>query len=298
MTRRRSAAGRGRRAARRRSGPGKPKARRLGPFALIAVLAAIAGGCATGYINPSFPLTVRDAERAIADMRADPRPLARPVVVLGGIHDPGFAAPAVARRIRKACGDGAPVIAVSFFGASTFDACRQRAVEAVQTAWPSDDDGATVEVDVIGISMGGLVARYAARALDDGSRRLRIHRLFTISTPHRGATLAELPTIDPRALDMRAGSGFLTALNRLTAAEDPPILAYGRLDDLVVGTPNTAMPGVEPIWVRAPFLSPSHLACSHDPRILADILRRIRGEAPYALVEPPAAPVPRREGGQ
>jgi hypothetical protein len=265
---------------------------------MMAILAGAAGGCAAGNINPSFPLTVRDAERAIAEMRADPRPLARPVVVLGGIHDPGFAAPAVARRIRKACGDDAPVMAISFFGASTFDACRQRTLEAVQRAWPSADDGTTVEVDVIGISMGGLVARYAARALDDGSRRLRIRRLFTISTPHRGARLAELPTIDPRAIDMRAGSGFLTALNRLTAAEDPPIVAYGRLDDLVVGTANTAMPGGEPIWVRAPFLSPSHLACSHDPRILADILRRIRGEAPYALVEPPAAPVPRREGGQ
>ena len=87
---------------------------------------------------------------------------------------------------------------------------------------------AEIEVDVVAISMGGLIARYAAMPLPDDSRQLRIRRLFTISTPHRGAKLAALPTFDQRQIDMRPGSAFLASLDDALADADYDLLPYVR----------------------------------------------------------------------
>jgi pimeloyl-ACP methyl ester carboxylesterase len=246
-------------------------------------------GCGLGTPpNPSFDLTAGEAAAALGTMRQEPRPLERPVVVLGGIYDPGFAASRVSRTLRSVTTDPASIRAVSFFTTPTFDVCRQRVLDAVNEAWPSDDPHWTVEVDVVAVSMGGLVARYAARPLRDGGRSLRIRRLFTISTPHRGAVMADLPTFDGRVLDMRAGSAFLNVLNTLTSERDPEILAYTRLGDAVVGAHRAALPAGGAWWVEPPPLSFAHLAVTRDDRILADIARRLRGEPPFTT-EPPAS---------
>ena len=46
-------------------------------------------GCATRPqpTNPSFPLNVDQAERALSYMSSHPRPLARPLLVIGGFWD-------------------------------------------------------------------------------------------------------------------------------------------------------------------------------------------------------------------
>src|SRR5678815_2455129 len=50
------------------------------PFLLMA--------CAAKPENPSFPISFSDAQKAVNEMRADPRPLARPLVIVGGFGDP------------------------------------------------------------------------------------------------------------------------------------------------------------------------------------------------------------------
>src|SRR5687767_10723716 len=156
-------------------------------FALI-----LFGGC-TAPANPSFPLTVSDAQGALKEMASDPKALARPVVVLGGYHDPGLGALVWGREVRR-WSRGARVIDVSFALHRDFEQCRRDVIAAVDDALPSDNPEATTEVDVIGVSMGGLVARYAA-VPRPGERRLRIARLFTIAAPHRGAAMARLPAL-------------------------------------------------------------------------------------------------------
>jgi pimeloyl-ACP methyl ester carboxylesterase len=153
-------------------------------------------------------------------------------------------------------------------------------VGRVERAFDSGEGYETVEVDVVGVSMGGLVARFAA--IDSGGvhKRLVIKRLFTISTPHRGAELAALPTADRKQLGMRAGSAFLAAL--YAAEQGYEIVPYARLGDVIVGVENCAPEGEVPIWVRNRFLEPAHMAAQRDPRFTADIARRVRGEAPYA----------------
>jgi len=80
----------------------------------------------------------------------------------------------------------------------------------------------TSEVDVIGVSMGGVVGRCAAAPPPAGrlGKRLKIARLFTISSPHRGAVMASLlpPLIGPIQLELRKESTFLRALAQ---REDP-----------------------------------------------------------------------------
>ena len=100
-----------------------------------------------------------------------------------------------------------------------FDEIADYVVREVEKKWPSGDEAQTVPVDVVGVSMGGLVARWAALApgradTGDGrtagggcTKRLNIVRLFTFSSPHRGAVMAETVHIDPAGAGHDRGVG-------------------------------------------------------------------------------------------
>lgn len=248
-------------------------------------------GCSADVpLNPSFPLTRTDARLALLEMEKDPKTPARPIVVLGGIYDPGIASSGVARRFQRMVDAEDLIISISFFGCGTFDECRARVIEKVQEAFPSDNLDVTTEIDVIAISMGGLVARLAADVKAEEGRRLQIRRLFTISTPHRGAKLAWLLTIDSRIKDMKKGSLFLNNLDLAWKNADYEIYPYTRLGDAIVGPANTAPPGRHPWWVANIPGSFSHIFAMFDPRFLADIARRLRSESPFT--HNPPAPLP------
>ena len=250
---------------------------------------ALTGCTADKPLNPSFPLLLDDAKVALKEMTAEPKELDRPLVILSGIYDPGFVAPNLADKFRKFSHDDR-IISVSFFLENSFDKCRDRVIEKVQDVFGSDNPGETIEVDVIAISMGGLVARHAALPRTDGKPRLKIHRLFTIGTPHRGARLAGLPSFDRRVMDMRAGSDFLRRLDQDLQNHPYEIVAYVRLGDGIVGPENASPAGEYPYWVANKPGSFSHIAIMYDDRFHADILRRLRGEAPFTSASP--APFP------
>ena len=255
-----------------------------------AVMAILAGCSADRPLNPSLPITYHESRAALREMDQQPRTLQRPVLVLCGVFDPGIISSQIKRDLLRYTDDQAIFVSVSFFDAFTFDACRDRVINAIEAAARSDDPRCTAEVDVVGFSMGGLVARYAALPRDDGGKRLRIKRLYTIATPHRGASLAWLGQFDPRVRAMMNGSSFLTRLNSALREADYEICAYTRLNDNTVGRGNAAPPGVHAWWVANPSFQSAHLGSASDPRILADIARRLRGEPP--LSSDPAAPPP------
>ncbi len=223
-------------------------------------------------------------------MSQKPKRLHRPLVILSGWFDPGFAVSQLKLRIDRVIQDER-VVVVSFASCKTFDDCRKKVVDAVNRAFPSDDSQWTAEVDVIAVSMGGLVARYAqADRLEE--KRLRINRLFTIATPHRGAGLAHLPTLNRLQIDMRPGSEFMTTI--ATSPVTYKIYPYVRLGDVIVGESNAAPPGENPWWVPNAWLEPAHLLAYKAPRILADIARRLRDEPPF--VSEPREPLPAGDG--
>lgn len=274
---------------------------------VAAVMATVAGCAAERPVNPSFDLTMREARVALDRMAEEPVTLDRPVVVLDGWMDPGLGVLYVAPRLARLTGDDR-IVSVAFLGVGSFEQAAERVFEAVDEALTHAHENAgtdaTPAVDVVAISMGGLVARYAAMPPDqraalkpdeaDGhavtDRRLNIARLFTISAPHRGAAMAPWAPWDAMARQMRAGSPLLEQLDAALAEADYPIRAYVRLGDRLVGEANAAPTDRTPWWVPTAPLSLGHSGAHRDPRLLADILARLRGERPFTR-EPPA-PLP------
>ncbi len=255
---------------------------------LLTVFIAALCGCATDSpSNPSFPVTLWQAREDIERMERDPTPLARPVIVAGGFGDPGWVASALADRLRRLTSTPELVQSVAFFGLGSFDDCRNRLAETAESRFGSRD----VSIDLIGISMGGIVARYACTAEGSSTfRPLAAEHIYTICTPHQGARLAVLPTDDQRQVDMRMESEFLARLNAARSTDSFELIAYSRLNDPLVGETLCAPPGERSWWVaHGPSLG-AHMGASEDPRIVADIARRLRGESPWSTE--PAANLP------
>ncbi len=229
-------------------------------------------------------MTRAEARADIARMQDSPIALPRPVVFLAGIGDLSISSGAMEEAILPTF--IGPSAELNFFNEFTFDGARQKALREVAEQLGTDVDHIP-EVDVIAFSMGGLVARFAAIP-DENGRRLPIRRLYTVSTPHEGARLAGVPFGIPQGEDMCPTSEFLERLRQ--ARREYELVCYTRLDDVTVGE-EFAAPDGEPLWwVPTPSGEWSHMAAFEDPRILADIARRLRGETPWT--KPPAAPLP------
>lgn len=260
--------------------------------AALALLIATGGIAAAACIhlpahNPTYPATKAEIRAELDRMRAQPTGLERPVLVLSGWRSPPGTAAFIAGRIEALTGAADEQVAVmSYPLASDITPLGDRVVAFVDEHWPSDDPAGTTEVDVVAISMGGLVARWAASDRGEGSRRLRINTLYTLATPHRGAALAEHIRIDAAARQMHAGSDFLQHLDEALARDGYEVVPYAVLRDGWVGATNTAPPGMDPIWVRGRLILSHHLIAL-DERIAADLALRLRGAPPLASPSTP-----------
>ncbi len=91
------------------------------------------------------------------------------------------------------------------WGGAGLEELARQAASYIQITFPKDE-----KIDLIGFSMGGLVARYYLQRLAGLSR---VSRLITISTPHRGTWIAYLHW-NRGIRQMRPGSDFLKDLDR------------------------------------------------------------------------------------
>ena len=258
---------------------------------VLACLIALAGCAARQVDDPSFAVDYGDAQRTLKAMGDGPstRPaLDRPVIILDGIGSWGIDAAKLARTIRGRA-DG-QVVTVAFPWDGDFDACRRHAVDAVEHAIPGGDAAQTAEVDVIGLSMGGLVARYAAIDRPTLGPRLRVRRLFTISSPLAGARLANaIGWLSPNRLhrDLRPGSAFYERLGPLPTY---PVVSYSRLQDPIVGARYASLPGAGVYWLANRPFQNAHSGAFDDPRIVVDLLRRLLNEPPLTADAPSPLP--------
>lgn len=102
-------------------------------------------------------------------------------------------------------------------------------------------------IDVVGHSMGGLVATYVAKHLDPGAR---IRRVVTLGTPHRGTALAlsgarylgYLGRIASSLAQMVPGCAFLADLDRAALPATASLVSVAGLGDLVVPAPCARLP--------------------------------------------------------
>lgn len=249
------------------------------------------------HANTAYPASSQQVRAAIDQMESTPLGVDRPIVVLSGWRSPSMTGGQLAGRIRELTGaDEGRVISISYMWGDDIPTIADKVAQRVAEAFGSTVDPATgqrwtAEVDVVAISMGGLVARTAwadASAVGrESDLRLNIATLYTLGTPHRGARLAQWIRLDDASAQMRPGSAFLKQLDAATLGPDgPTIVPYATLRDSWVGTRNSAPHGQEPIWVPGRLVLSHHLI-SLDRRILADLGRRLRGEPPLALPSPP-----------
>jgi hypothetical protein len=267
----------------------KVRLKRPGSYA-FAALACLGCANAPEKVNPSFPITRDEAANLLQHEAKSPFKLERPLIVCGGIFDVGFG-PALYANELDPYVSGGPIVRVAFADCISFAACRRRLVRAIDAAVGAGaNPNATVEVDVIGQSMGGLVAMYSAAADPTLGRRVKIRRLYTLSSPLSGASRAGKMPFDLMTLvrDMRPGSAFYADLAKHPI--DYELISYTRLRDPIVGEQYTAAPGHASYWLDGPWWDPAHTGSFRDNRILLDIVRRLRGESPVTHGVP--APLP------
>ena len=100
--------------------------------------------------------------------------------------------------------------------------------------------GSTQPLNIVGFSMGGLVARYYAQRLGGIAR---IAHLVTISSPHHGTGTALLESA-PGVLEMRPGSPFLRDLDQDAdrLAEVSCTWIWSPLDIVITPAESSRMP--------------------------------------------------------
>ncbi len=274
---------------------------RRGAIGVLAgtALFALASCIHLDHPNPDYPATNAEVDAAIEEMKEAPVGLDRPLVVLSGWRSPSMTGRGMAGRIKEVTGaKDDEVLAISYVWQEDIrdiaDTVAQKVADEFGTEVdPLTGDRWTVEVDVVAISMGGLVARTAWAEPTEVKRnlgvRLNIQTLYTLGSPHRGAKLANWIRLDESARQMQPGSEFLAMLDDATIGDthDLTVVPYATLRDTWVGATNASPNGQDPIWVPGRVVLSHHLI-SLDDRILADIGRRLRGEEP--LGQPSAPP--------
>jgi triacylglycerol lipase len=130
--------------------------------------------------------------------------------------------------------------------------------------------GAGEAFDLVGFSMGGLVARYYVQRLG-GMERVR--RLVTISSPHGGTFTAYL-LWNRGVRQMRPGSEFLRDLDadRETLARVGFTSIWTPRDLMIVPAKSSSVPGVPELRIPVPF----HARMAKDERVLAAVADALR----------------------
>jgi triacylglycerol lipase len=181
------------------------------------------------------------------------------LVLLAGIHDTAARFDPVLPLL------GRPHLAVDLTpsdGSLSLTKLAEQAAHAIQ--------GLGHPVDLVGYSLGGLVARHAVQRLG-----APVRRLVTIATPHHGTWLAH-GLRGAAGVEMRPGSAFLRDLASdwpETAARVPTLAVWTPFDGIVVPAWHARLPGATtvrvPVWRHGDMVT--------DPRVWAKVLHFLGG---------------------
>ena len=138
-------------------------------------------------------------------------------------------------------------------------------------------------VDVIGHSLGGLIARYYIQRLGGDAR---IRTLVTLGTPHEGTSVVPIASAHPIVRQMRPGSAVIKEL-RLPApgCRTRFVSFWSDLDPLMtpIGTARLNHPDLDAENVRVTGVG--HLALPVHPAVAAGIRRVLGSERSAAGVD-------------
>ncbi len=190
---------------------------------------------ASRRLAPRFPLVVRSLLHgdAPADPAGGPLP---PVILLHGFGTSSAVTAPLARYLRREL--GRPVIRVPLGGRLPIHLgdVRRSAERVAGEIERRVAESGFAYVDVVGHSLGGLVATYLLKALDRGRR---VRRVVTLGTPHRGTPAALLGALVlgffSRAIwQMIPGSPLLRQLAKLPVPSGSELVAVASDADNLV----------------------------------------------------------------
>ncbi|MFE3390381.1 lipase family alpha/beta hydrolase [Streptomyces anulatus] len=133
-------------------------------------------------------------------------------------------------------------------------------------------------VDIVGHSLGGLIARYYVQRLG-GDRRVRT--LVTLGTPHGGTAVAPGAGIHPIVRQMRGGSSVIEELRTPAPGCRTRFVSFwSELDQVMVPVETACVdhPDLDAVNVRVTGIG--HLALPVHPTVAAAILEAL--DAPVA----------------
>jgi pimeloyl-ACP methyl ester carboxylesterase len=195
--------------------------------------------------TPRFPLVVRSLlhGEAAPDPDRGPQP---PVILLHGFGTSSAVTAPLARYLRREL--GRPVIRVPLGGRLPIHLgdVRHSAARVREEIERRAAEAGFPYVDVVGHSLGGLVATYLLKALDRGRR---VRRVVTLGTPHRGTPAALLGALVlglfSRAIwQMIPGSPLLRELARLPVPAGSEVVAVASDADNLVPAPFARPPAM------------------------------------------------------
>ncbi|WP_309052691.1 alpha/beta fold hydrolase [Streptomyces sp.] len=136
------------------------------------------------------------------------------------------------------------------------------------------------EVDVVGHSLGGLIARYYVQRLGGDAR---VRTLVTLGTPHAGTTVAPLADAHPLVRQMRPGSEVLREL-----AEPAPgcrtrfVSFWSDLDRVMVPVETARLRHADLVVHDVRVSGIGHLALPVHPTVAAGVLGALDADGPAA----------------
>ncbi|WP_435611526.1 esterase/lipase family protein [Streptomyces sp. bgisy159] len=147
-------------------------------------------------------------------------------------------------------------------------------------------------VDIVGHSLGGLIARYYVQRLGGDAR---VRTLVTLGTPHSGTRVARLATAHPIARQMRPGSAVIEELKEPAPGCRTRFVGFWSDLDHIMDPLESACvdhPDLRAVNVRVTGIG--HLALPVHPAVAMGVRQALDAEGPAA---DPAASAEARAGG-
>ncbi|MEV7417876.1 alpha/beta fold hydrolase [Streptomyces sp. NPDC089919] len=133
-------------------------------------------------------------------------------------------------------------------------------------------------VDLVGHSLGGLVARYYVQCLGGDAR---VRTVVTLGTPHQGTRIAPLLDAHPVVRQMRPDSAVLAELRAPAPGCRTRFVAFwSDLDQLMVPVGTARLDHPDLLTENVQVSGVGHLALPTHPTITARIREVLEGDAP------------------
>ncbi|WP_175410785.1 triacylglycerol lipase [Streptomyces sp. TRM64462] len=136
------------------------------------------------------------------------------------------------------------------------------------------------QVDLVGHSLGGLIARYYVQRLG-GDRHVRT--VITLGTPHAGTAVVPLANVHPLVRQMRPGSSVLRELDEPAPGCRTRFVSFwSEFDHWMVPADTARLAHPDLIAENVKVLGIGHLALPVHPAVAARIREELAGDRPGA----------------